>query len=281
MRLLFTGGGGAGSEPLYRLLSDRYECHFCDANPEAKPPSIPADRWHVVPNAKDYDFIDELAPLCTSLGVDVLIPGVDEELLRIILGRHFFACEVLLPDDEFVATHLDKLRSMRVLADAGIPVPVTWRRAIVKPREGRGSRGLKRIGHYDGMIVQEQLDGPEYTVTMVANKQKRLRAVVPVRVLEKRGITLRAETDFDADIIAACERIHNVDTTSGVYNIQGILTADGFKPFEINPRVSTTTCLAIAAGVDVIGLALDTQHGQSRSQFGKVTLRRSWQTEIA
>ena len=38
--------------------------------------------------------------------------------------------------------------------------------------------------------------------------------------------------------------------------MQGILTRDGkFLAFEINPRVSTTLCLAVAAGIDVIELS--------------------------
>jgi carbamoyl-phosphate synthase large subunit len=41
-RILFTGGGGAGSEALWRLLHGKHELYFADARPEAIAPVIPA-----------------------------------------------------------------------------------------------------------------------------------------------------------------------------------------------------------------------------------------------
>ncbi len=317
-RLLFSGGGGAATEALDRLLRDRYVVHFTDADSLAKPPTIDKERWHVIPPARvvhglnNPAFVPTLAALCDELGVDVLVPGVDEELRQVaypsLERRASFRCDVLLPSFDVVARHLDKLVSMRSLAAAGIPVPVTARLrprkgeidwpefpCVVKPREGRGSRHvamvrsanegeahlvLSRLDPAD-VITQELLVGQEYTVTMVANRAKRLRAVVPVRVDLKRGITVRAATVHDAAVTDACRRIHAADPFAGCVNVQVIQTDTGVKPFEINPRVSTTTCLAIAAGVDVIGLYLDEATTEDLAPFGHVTLRRTWQTEFA
>lgn len=290
--LLFTGGGGAGSVPLYRLLSPTHDVHFCDANPIAKPQSLPESQWHVVPMAGDALFLRQLDGLCVALGIDVLVPGVDEELLRIAMWREHLNCAVLLPETEFIATHLDKLRSNRVLGEAGIPIPRTDRftkRVILKPREGRGSRGVQIVG--PDVIQQELLQGQEYTVTMVAGQGRQLRAVVPVRVEDKQGVTVRGVTDRNPDVMAACQRIHAVQPTSGLYNIQGMLTKTGFLPFEINPRISTTACLVMTAGVDVIGLAMAEDDGSDELapfqagmtiQRTHVTINREWwETQIA
>lgn len=264
MRLLFTGGGGAGSEPLYALLKDRYDVHFCDANPARRPPSIPVERFHHVPYAMDGllvnpRFLPALIDRCYEFGIDVLVPGVDEELRPIAMSR--FPCEVLLPETSFVMTHLDKLASMRELDRAGIPVPLTDRltfrgqqnkRFLVKPREGRGSRGVLVVG--PDYLAQELLTGQEYTVTMLADKTRRLRAIVPVKVLEKRGVTVNGQVDYDAEVIDACGRLHKANPCSGLFNVQGIKTDGGFLPFEINPRISTTACLAMWSGVDLIAL---------------------------
>ena len=40
-RILFTGGGGAVYEALYRLWQSRYDMHFVDANPAAFSPAMP------------------------------------------------------------------------------------------------------------------------------------------------------------------------------------------------------------------------------------------------
>jgi carbamoyl-phosphate synthase large subunit len=261
---------------MYALLSPSREVHCADADPGAMPCGLPAERWHAVPSASSRYFVTDLWALCERLAIDLLIPGVDEELRSLAMARQrgAFPCAMLLPSYAFVGTHLDKLASMKALSAAGIPIPQTWRRAILKPREGRGSKGLQQVGHSDGLIVQEQLEGQEYTVTMVADLKARLRAVVPVRVDCKRGVTIRGATEQNALVMVACQRIHDV---------QGILTDDGFKPFEINPRISTTTCLAIAAGVDVIGLSQDVSESVSATlaPFQIMSLRRSWRTEFA
>ena len=64
MKLLFTGGGGAGNEALYRLLGDRYEAHFADADVAAIAQSIPVERRHAIPMANVDDFTCAVAALC-------------------------------------------------------------------------------------------------------------------------------------------------------------------------------------------------------------------------
>lgn len=274
--VLFTGGGGAGSEALARLLADRYDVHFADADPDARPHGIAPDRWHQILPASDPDFVAALVYLCSEIGADLLVPGVDEELERVVMVRNLFA-SVLLPPRSFVVAHLDKLTSYELLRDADIPVPLTvggglfpetplpW---VIKPRRGRGSRGVavvrdghqaarhRILFHNDHYIVQEFIEGDEYTVTVAADATGRLRAIVPCKIALKRGITIRARTHHDSAVIETCQKIHEAHPVPGCYNVQGIKTADGFKVFEINPRVSTTLCLAIAAGVDPIAVYL-------------------------
>jgi carbamoyl-phosphate synthase large subunit len=313
--ILFTGGGGASTEALHWLLDHRYVVHFADADPCAKAPWLPVDRWHQVPQALgpyglvNTAFVPALAELCRELAIDVLVPGVDEELRPIAMRRREFDCYVLLPDFDVVATHLDKLASMRHLGARGIPVPATYRLVprkgetdwrvpcVLKPREGRGSRDVAIIASQaegearvvvSGLppidfITQERLTGVEYTVTVVADRSKMLRAIVPVRVDLKRGITLRAITDADQAVIEACRRIHATDPFAGCVNIQLMKASDSdVRPFEINPRISTTTCLAIAAGVDVIALACGDAPGTELAPFTNgLRLHRSWRTEFA
>jgi carbamoyl-phosphate synthase large subunit len=66
--------------------------------------------------------------------------------------------------------------------------------------------------------------------------------------------------------------------TSGCYNIQLILTKEGKAlPFEINPRISTTFCLIVAAGIDPIAIFLEQDPNKEISKFTEgVKLRRHW-----
>ena len=98
----------------------------------------------------------------------------------------------------------------------------------------------------------------------------------------KRGITIRGRTTHDSAVTETCEKIHAAYPVPGCYNVQGIKSADGiFRPFEINPRVSTTLCLAVAAGVDPIAIYLGHCQGDGLLPFREVSLRRSWHNEFA
>ena len=308
IKLLFTGGGGAGNEAIYRLLSDRYECHFADADPSAIDDAIPADKRHAIPLAQDAGFAKMVASLCCALGVDLLVPGVDEELPKMAsIARSVPAMKILAPDSVFIAQMSDKLSMIRALDAAGLPAPWTFQAneralvrfpAIAKPRNGRGSRGVRVVAseaeldayllleglEADNILLQELGYGTEYTVQMIADFHGVLRAVVPVEVEIKRGITLRAKTVENSMVDDACRAIHAAYPTGGCYNIQLILSNDGkILPFEINPRISTTFCLSVAAGVDPIAISLGLGPNISETVAFRagVTLRRHWRNSLS
>lgn len=303
MKVLFTGGGGAGNEALWRLLGHRYTLHFGDADPFAIDPCIPEDRRHQLPWASDPDFVIKMSDLCRGLGIDLLVPGVDEELLALAKSANELApTRLLLPHADYIETMLDKLHMIRSLSEKNIPVPFSRSLAddlkgirfpcISKPRNGRGSRDVRVLNSMsdamslktilgkaaETILVQDKIEGVEYTVQMVADAKGALHAIVPVRVGIKRGITIRAETKAEPEVIAACRAIHQAISTKGCYNIQLMLSVEGeVLPFEINPRVSTTLCLVVAAGIDPIAVFLEHVGNDGTLSFVEgVQLRRHW-----
>lgn len=303
IKVLFTGGGGAGSEALYRLMEQHYMVHFGDAEIMAIDPIIPEDRRHQLPWASDPDFVGKMANLCNQLGIDLLVPGVDEELLALARNANVLApTRLLLPHADYVETMLDKLQMIRSLSEKNISVPFSRTLAddlkgirfpcISKPRNGRGSRDVRVLNFSEEatalrlaagvaaekILLQEKIEGTEYTVQMVADAGGQLHAIVPVKVNIKRGITLRAETEAEPQVIAACHMMHQAIPAGGCYNIQLMLTAEGRAlPFEINPRVSTTLCLVVAAGIDPIAIFLEHDFIGGILPFSTgLQLRRHW-----
>lgn len=275
--VLFTGAGGAASESVHRQWQGRYDLRFADADLQAVPPSIPEDLRVAIPRADAPDFVDALVDACERLGVDVLVPGVDEELRHVAeLTSRLPGVDVLAPPQEFVDVMLDKLGSVELLRSHGLDAPstVTADRAsevaypcVAKPRSGRGSRGVMvlrspaQVEPYLALhelpahrvVLQELLVGEEYTTYVSADAAGELRCVIPVLVEQKRGVTIRARIDIHPDVVGYCEALHAALRPSGVYNVQLIRTPDGrVAPFEVNPRVSTTFSLAIAAGADPV-----------------------------
>ena len=303
MRVLLTGGGGAAAPAFLQWPTDIL--HLADADPDVRPWNCHPDRWHVLPRATDPDFVPTLRLLCQRYAIDLLVPGVDEEIRPILAAD--WPCPVLLPTSPiaggaaFAQMHTDKLFSCSRLQALGLPVPATDRvrfRAqagivfpcILKPRFGRGSRDvvvvrddediaahLRLTGQTrEDFVVQTLLTGPEYTATVVADRQCRVRAVVAVRVLEKRGITRVAEIDQRPEVLDWCTRFHAREPFCGVVNVQGRLTDEGFLVFEINPRISTTACLAQRAGVDLFRLFLDEGPVQPVPVQTGLRMVRSW-----
>lgn len=305
-RLLFTGGGGSASQAIWEQWRERYELYFADANPSGFPPAIPAERRVVIPFARAPSFTESMREICARLKIDLLIPGVDEELpaLSRMRGAPGWP-QILTPQDWFVDLMLDKLKTSETLRGAGLDGPVTLplsRAAeiafplIAKPRSGRGSRGVMKLdrleqaaayltlqsGPPEAYVAQELGLGDEYTVFVAADAQARLRAVAPVHAFEKRGVTIRAETALPTPILDYVRRFQEALKPVGVYNIQCMLTPEGrVLPFEVNPRVSTTFVLVIATGYDPVPMALgEDDTADVFSPQGVWSLQRSWLSTI-
>ena len=179
----------------------------------------------------------------------------------------------MISSPELVRLARDKLKTAEHLAGRGVPVPrsatpeavladpAAWPGPLmVKPRGGWSSLGLLKLDSVDalspddlpdGCLVQEFLEGDEYTINLYFDPAGRPVCVIPhfryeVRAGEvSKGVTRRLDAveklgwDFGAAIEGA----------RGPLCIQAIVTADGrLGMFEINARIGGGYPLAHAAG---------------------------------
>ncbi|MFC7115138.1 ATP-grasp domain-containing protein [Natronoarchaeum sp. GCM10025703] len=167
------------------------------------------------------------------------------------------------------------------LADAGDDLPATWLASeaerideevyplIVKPRRGRGSRGVQRVDdksslhdhlarterNPEDLLVQAYLDGPEFTTSVVGTRDGRLLGVVPKEAIEKDGSTVLGVTRRAPAVADSCRSIFDTLDPKGPVNVQQVLDAEGIpKTIEVNPRFSSTSCLTVAADVNEFDL---------------------------
>lgn len=301
--IMITGGGGAGNEAIFRILSDKYELYFVDSDISNIDPRIPSTQKIQIPLASDKDFVEVLKKLCFDLRVDLLIPSVDEELLLISENLNDWGeTQIMLPHKSYIEAMLDKLTMIRSIEAKEILAPETESLdkdvskfvfpCIIKPRMGRGSRGVfsvnnieevedfkKKVGNNAiSFVLQRQYFGEEYTVQMIANSQSELLSIVPAKISVKKGVTIKAKTDDNISVINACRHIHQKIPCAGTYNIQLILTNDNHVyPFEINPRISTTFCLILEAGINPIQLFFDKKSDHTSLSFKNgISLSRHW-----
>jgi carbamoyl-phosphate synthase large subunit len=279
--ILVTGAGGpAGIAVIRRLVALGHRVVAVDADPAAAGLAL-ADAGLVIPRAGSRGFVDVLLAVCTLHGVDALIGTVAEELPALADGADRLASigvATWLPDPAAVEVCCDKTAFAARMRAAGVPhpacadevtgisrVPGPW---IVKPRTGRGSRGVRALDDRaavvtalledPALIAQTRLSGREFTADALVARDGRLLAVVPRwRDETKAGISVKGTT-FDSAAVSAvvADALAAVGLT-GPANVQGFVADDGAATVvEINPRFSGGLPLTLAAGADVVATYL-------------------------
>jgi len=133
----------------------------------------------------------------------------------------------------------------------------------MKPRAGSAAQGNYKIHNAEELrvlgrrvkdaIVQEFIDGVEYTSDVYTGLDGKVRCVVPRRRLEVRtGEVSKALIVKRTDVMDTCCRVvAALGECRGVVTVQCIVTADDrVRALEINPRFGGGAPLAIHAGAD-------------------------------
>ena len=291
--VLVTGVGGASGVGAVESLRAETSHHVVGVDADAGAAGIRlADDGTTVPLADDDEWPAAMADVVDRFDVDVVVPTVDEELAELPALRSELSAEtpILAPRQPVVDAALDKYEMHERLAEAGHDVPATWLATeadrvdesafplVVKPRRGRGSRGVSRVDDRAALeayldrsarpreilMIQTYLDGPEYTTSAVGTRDGRLLAVVPKEAIEKDGSTVLGATRREPGVADSCRAIFETLDPAGPVNVQQVMDADGVPhTIEINPRFSSTSCLTVAAGVDEFDLLVRDALGES------------------
>ncbi len=249
--------------------------HACDLRPKLSAACQVASKAFEVPSCNAPDYIETLLDYCAREEIDLLIPTIDPELYPLALAKKRFediGTKVHVSGPETIAIVRDKARTIEVLRDHDVPVPKTgtvesvrkcpeeWEwPAFIKPSGGSASRGIDVIGSPDSisdtyeepMIIQQFLEGDEYTINIFIDASGKLSTTIPhlrlaVRAGEvEKGMTVR-RSDFD-DI--AAKIVDALPDPEGVMCFQLIDDARyGPRVFEINARFGGGYPLADKAG---------------------------------
>lgn len=247
-----------------------------DVNP-LSPAVHVADRAYRVPMSSDPAYLDEIRAICAAERIRLLVPTIDDELAIFGGARERFAAEgvaVACSSEPVAALCNDKYATCVHLRAAGVPaaqsfLPSALRAApdlpdlplFIKPRTGRGAVGAFAVrsarelefflDYVADPIVQEYLEGPEFTIDVLCDPAGRPLAIVPrERVVIRAGVIDRGRTVADPALLdlarSTCEAIH----FSGPVNLQCRMRGRQPVIFEINPRFSGGIPLTIQAGAD-------------------------------
>lgn len=289
-RVMITAAGTVTAQSLIKALREDGRASFIaagDMNPlNATRPFV--DEFVTLPRADDERFAEHCLQAARSLGIDLLVPIiVESEFLPLDDARERFesiGCVVAMPPRAIVERTADKLEFARFLQEIGIPgpqtqaygadVPVDRFPVYLKPRRGSGSIGTARIasahslheaarGRRD-LIVQEALQGAEFTVDCFAASPGRVVAAVPrERIAIKSGVSVKGRTYHHPVIEGIVRDVVERSGLQGPANVQGMLREDGsFSIIEMNPRFSGTLALTTASGINFASLLIDMIEGR-------------------
>jgi carbamoyl-phosphate synthase large subunit len=262
-----------------------------DSNPCA-PALYVADRHFLVSPSAAPHFIEEIAQLCQREQVNLIVPTRDEELLRFAEARSSleqYGLRVMVPAAETVRLCQDKLAFVAFCRTHKFGTPCTyqadqWRGAqfplFVKPRFGKGSRGarlvrdeseLRNATNNEEWLIQEFIDGPEYTVDLLADFNSRVLSVVPrLRQVVIAGESYVSRTVNEPELINESARLARKLSLVGHNTIQCFWDGKQAKFVEVNPRFGGGAALGIAAGMDTPAMLLRLADGETPPEgFGK------------
>ena len=279
MRILVTGSGGAAGISVIKALHRTYDLIAADMDPFSAGLFM-VNKRVILPPGDSKKFIGSLLDIITKYSVDLLIPTVDEELVAISKEIPRFHCEVMLSAYNVIDICNDKWNTFQFLKIKGIPTAESWLKpedvsfpVILKPRIGRGSKDIYLVHNArerekrfkEGMIIQENLPGTEYTIDVLMDKDgENVIATVPrERMRTESGISVVGRTVKQQALLSIAEKTAIALGVSGPVNIQVKLDKTGTaKILEINPRFAGTTPLSVAAGVNIPYLAVRNYSGE-------------------
>lgn len=225
-----------------------------------------------VPYAFDENYINAMLKVVSETGAGLIIPSTDYESYYLAKHQDEFAIPIAASPAEVTFFCLDKYRNWEAFSKNEIPFAPSilpsqfngeFERYIVKPREGRGSRGIHiqpaDVSSFDDTyLVQQLLEGPEITSTIYVLQNGSMLGSITMRRELETGNTARAEVtkEYDTQVESLAQQMIQAFPFRGSFNIQSKVTAQGIVPFEINCRISGTNSIRSQLGFNDVAFTI-------------------------
>ncbi|MCF8460012.1 MAG: ATP-grasp domain-containing protein [Flavobacteriales bacterium] len=221
-----------------------------------------ASKVYQIPYANHPDYISEIIRIIEQEDIKLIIPSTDFESYHLAVERKKLRCHVAASDENVCKAYLDKHETFLRHTEFNIPfvdtvlledgIPSEWDDVIIKPKQGRGSRGIqinpKNPSDYfgQGYVAQRYIEGEEITTAFYVTKSGQVHGQITlVRELEN-GATVFCEvvSDYDEKLRPIIGGMVKAGGLRGSVNIQSRVNNQGeVFPFEVNCRISGTNSI--------------------------------------
>ncbi len=275
MRIAVVGGRLQGLEALYLAKQAGFKTLLIDKDPIA-PAKTLADEFRCLDFPIQRDAANEL--LSSS---DLILPATENPttLRSLENTAHQSGIPIALDLEAFFISS-SKAKTNELLSKADIPIPESWPECgfpvIMKPSNLSGSAGVLKVENQTRLqkertdskgewVIQEYLEGPSYSLEVIADKNKAVCLQVTELAFDpgydcKRvlaGPTIGR--DLVDDFCELGKRIASAIPVTGIFDIEVISTSEGMKVLEIDARLPSQTPSAVyhSSGINMVGLLAD------------------------
>ncbi len=235
-----------------------------------------ADKHYIIPKINDDKYIQTIIDICNKENIKIIIPTIDTELLILSENKAIIEkstkAKVLVSSPDVISTCRNKINTQKFFEKNGFGIPklITEREieneevkfpVFIKPIDGSSSinafkvNNMKELKFFKEYInkpmVQELIEGEEYTVDVFCDFQCNIVTIVPRRRIAIRsGEIIKGKIVKDRQIIENVKKVINILKPIGQVTIQCMKDKEGIKYIEINPRFGGGAPMSIKAGAD-------------------------------
>ena len=271
-KILVTAVGGGVGQSIVKALNDtNYRVVAVDSE-ELATGLYAVHKAYKGHYASELCFVDRIIEICQKENCKIVFPGLDVELLPLSHGAERLRTAGIVPvvsSPEIIRICDNKLATQQFLKAHGFPTLETRLLSkvtniqypvVLKPQIG-GHRSqntyvvssqkeldtYRRLVDPDNCIVQEYVEGDEYTCGSVTLENKCVGVIVMRRIL-RNGDTYKAFVEHPSPLEPFVQTVVESLMPFGACNIQ-LRVKDGIPfIFEINARCSGTTASRALAG---------------------------------
>ncbi|HAG70546.1 MAG TPA: hypothetical protein DCL38_11345 [Lachnospiraceae bacterium] len=235
-----------------------------------------ADRHVIFPRIDSGRYTEAIIDTCLQYRIDLIVPTIDTELLLLSERKDSIEEEtgarLLISDESVIRICRDKRNTQRFLEENGFLVPHMYSEEeiaagkeryplFIKPVDGSSSIDTFRadnrreltaaLGRVKTPIIQDYMEGEEYTVDAFLDFDSRLISIVPrIRLAVRSGEIAKGRIVRDKEIEEDIRRLTEALKPVGHITIQLRKTERGIEYIEINPRFGGGAPMSIMAGAD-------------------------------
>jgi carbamoyl-phosphate synthase large subunit len=227
-----------------------------DPNPLA-PAQYAAHERRGVPRIDDPEYVPALRALCDDFDVGAVVPLTDLDLSVLARARRDGILPAFVPDPDITDATYDKYEAHLLLERLGLPSPPTVLPGtepesypvMVKPRRGSGARSIHAARDAaqarffcdyidEPVMVQKLMDGPEFSIDTLSDRDGRCLNAIPRTMIESRGgESIKGTVIKDDELVELGRNVVEALAVRGPCTVQAFRDAEiGLGITDVNTR---------------------------------------------